>query len=121
MSGRYPWLGSQIAAPDEGRPVSGSGGHMKSETYGVRGRDYAPQRKKLLLRQAERLVLQHGDTADLAAARLADAAFRAGDDLAGNHWTKIFRVLARSHVRHMRERLGMNSTAAIGVDRVGPG
>ena len=91
---------------------------MTSEDYSVPGRVAG---KKPVLRGAERLVMQHGDKADLIAARLADACFRAGDEIAGNHWTKIFRVLARSQLRHLRERLGTAAIAAIPGDRVNSG
>ena len=54
-----------------------------------------------LIHDAERLLQQHGDEADLAAARLADACFSAGDNIAGNRWTKIFQMLSAFHIRNV--------------------
>jgi hypothetical protein len=59
-----------------------------------------------LIRDAERLLQQHGDGADLAAARLADASFMAGDNSAGDRWARIFRILAASHVRRVGQGAG---------------
>jgi hypothetical protein len=66
----------------------------------IRGEDH------VVLADAERLVAAHGDQADIVAAQLADSSFRAGDETAGVRWIKIFRLIAASHIRHARERLG---------------
>jgi hypothetical protein len=63
-----------------------------------------------LTHDVERLLQQHGGGADLAAARLADAAFSAGDDIAGDRWAKIFRILAASPVRRARQGTGRKTT-----------
>lgn len=72
---------------------------MGSIAYADRGRGHSSPENRLLLRDAERLMRQHGDTADVAAARLADACFNASDDKAGNRWLKIFSILAARHIR----------------------
>ena len=72
---------------------------MGSIAYADRDRGHSSPENRLLLRDAERLISEHGDTADVAAARLADACFSVGDDKAGNHWLKVFSILAATHMR----------------------
>jgi hypothetical protein len=76
---------------------------MKSASYRAGGYSYVLPWKKPLLREAERLVSEYGDKADLVAAQFADSSFRAGNRTAGNRWAKVFRVLAKSHIRHMKD------------------
>jgi len=52
-----------------------------------------------LVREAERLLGEHGDKADVVAARLADASFSTGDRAGGFRWSKIFVILAVAHIR----------------------
>ncbi len=75
------------------------GAKMGSFAYAVCGRGHSSPENRLLFRDAERLMKEHGDTADVAAARLADACFSAGDNKAGNRWLKIFNILAATHIR----------------------
>ena len=53
---------------------------------------------KDLAREAQRLVAQHRDEADIVAARLADACFISGDKNAGRRWAKIFLILSSQHL-----------------------
>lgn len=53
---------------------------------------------KDLAREAQRLVAQHRDEADIVAARLADACFISGDKNAGRRWAEIFLILSSRHL-----------------------
>ncbi len=75
---------------------------MNSEQIAaVSGSDHLSSKKELV-RAAEELVGEHGDAADLVAARLADSCFSAGDRAAGFRWSKIFVILAVAHIRSAR-------------------
>ena len=67
---------------------------MKLEISTTRVSDGNP---RLLLREAEQLVAQFGETADLVAAQLADVFFQSGDSVAGSRWTAIFQIVAAWH------------------------
>lgn len=56
-----------------------------------------------LLKDADRLVTEHGEDADHIAARRADASFLDGDVSAGARWLKIFRRIAMAHRRRTPE------------------
>ncbi len=53
---------------------------------------------KEIARAADLLMIEHGDEADLIAARRADHFFTIGDQSAGRRWAEIFRVLAARHL-----------------------
>ncbi len=55
-----------------------------------------------LIREAERLLGEHGEQADLVAARMADRSFSTGDRAAGFRWSKIFVILAVAYMRSAR-------------------
>jgi hypothetical protein len=70
---------------------------MESKFRVTRGHGSAPAHQ-LSRQEAEQLIKQFGETADLVAAQLADSFFLAGDHEAGTRWTKIFRAIAESHL-----------------------
>jgi hypothetical protein len=53
---------------------------------------------KEIARDAGLLIIEHGNEADLIAARRADGFFRVGDQAAGRRWAEIFLFLAASHL-----------------------
>jgi len=79
---------------------------MKSEAAAVQLRGNFLPEDQSLSADAGRLVEEHGDQADVVAAQLANSSFLAGDDATGVRWMNIFRLIATSHIRHARERLG---------------
>ena len=52
-----------------------------------------------LSRDADLLINEHGDDADVVAAHRADSLFRRGDTFGAERWSKIFRMIAASHLR----------------------
>jgi len=52
-----------------------------------------------LLKDADRLLTEHGEEADHVAAHRADSLFRDGDMHGGTRWLKIFRRIAMAHRR----------------------
>ena len=50
-----------------------------------------------LSRDANRVIIEHGDDAGHVAAHRADSLFRDGDILGGARWLKIFRKVAMAH------------------------
>jgi hypothetical protein len=52
-----------------------------------------------LLKDANLLVSEHGEDADIVAAQRADSFFCVGDAISGTRWLNIFRFIARSHLR----------------------
>ena len=52
-----------------------------------------------LLKDADRLLTEHGEEADHVAAHRADSLFRNGDTHGGTRWLKIFRRIAMAHRR----------------------
>ena len=44
------------------------------------------------------IVRQHGEEADIVAAKRADLSFRTGDTIEGARWVTIFRTIAASHL-----------------------
>jgi hypothetical protein len=56
-----------------------------------------------LLRDADRLVTEHGEDADQIAARRADSLFLDGNVSGGTRWLKIFRRIAMAHRRRASE------------------
>jgi hypothetical protein len=56
-----------------------------------------------LLKDADRLVTEHGQDADHVAAHRADSLFRDGDLHGGSRWLKIFRRIAMAHRRGAAE------------------
>jgi len=79
---------------------------MKTEAAAGRLRGNFLPDDHVLSVDAERLVKEHGDQADVVAAQLADASFRSGDEVTGFRWIKIFRLIAASHIHRERQRLG---------------
>ena len=76
---------------------------MHSERLAARGRgESSPEENSDLLRDADLLVSEHGDDADMVAARLADSSFRSGDEATGFRWLHIFRMIAESNLRSVR-------------------
>src|SRR5689334_25404435 len=53
---------------------------------------------KEIARDAGHLIIEHGNDADLIAARRADGFFRVGDEAAGRRWAEIFLFLAARHL-----------------------
>ena len=73
---------------------------MDSRTVPIRGYSHdAADDMNDLLKDADLLVTEHGDDADIIAARHADSFFCIGDAIAGTRWLNIFRIIARSHLR----------------------
>ncbi len=63
------------------------------------GRDLsAASTAKEIARDADLLMIERGDEADIIAAHRADHAFRTGDEAAGRRWAEIFRILAARHL-----------------------
>ena len=54
-----------------------------------------------------RTFREHGEDADIVAAKKADACFRAGDAIEGARWMKIFRTIAASHVWRAQANTGI--------------
>ena len=52
-----------------------------------------------LSRDADRMMIEHGDDAGDVAAYRADSLFRNGDLQGGARWLKIFRKIAMAHRR----------------------
>lgn len=52
-----------------------------------------------LSRDADRIMIEHGDDAGDVAAHRADSLFRNGDLQGGARWLKIFRKIAMAHRR----------------------
>jgi len=73
---------------------------MDSHTVPIRGYSRAIARHtKDLVKQADQLVSEHGDDADIIAAKRADSFFCAGNAAVGTRWLNIFRIIAHSHLR----------------------
>jgi hypothetical protein len=62
-------------------------------------REDGGQEEHQLLKDADRLLTEHGEEADHVAARQADSLFRNGDISGGTRWLKIFRRIAIAHRR----------------------
>jgi hypothetical protein len=61
------------------------------------GREDAGTDEQMMVREAQSLLNEHGEEADVVAARRADAHFRSGDAVAGTRWLKVFRRIALAH------------------------
>ena len=72
---------------------------MHSMPDTAEGRDHSGQDEYQLARDADQLIIEHGEEADNVAARRADTLFRDGDLLGGVRWLKIFRRIAMAHRR----------------------
>jgi hypothetical protein len=51
-----------------------------------------------LSRDIAQIVRQHGEDADIVAAKRADLLFRTGDAIEGTRWATIFRTIAATHL-----------------------
>lgn len=63
------------------------------------GREDGGHDEHQLLKDADRLLTEHGEEADHVAAHRADSLFRNGDIPGGARWLKIFRRIAMAHRR----------------------
>jgi hypothetical protein len=67
---------------------------------------------KDLAREAQRLIAQHRDEAEIVAARLADACFINGDKTAGRRWAEVFLILSSRHLTACESHEHACATAA---------
>jgi hypothetical protein len=63
-----------------------------------------------LSKDVAQIVRQHGEDADIVAAKRADLLFSTGDAIEGTRWAKIFRAIAATH-------LGRAQTAHAAAER----
>jgi hypothetical protein len=64
-------------------------------------------------RDVARVIRQHGEDADIVAAKQADVYFRAGDVTQGARWMKIFRTIAASHVWRAKANAGIAMSGSL--------